>query len=144
MDLKILAETDNPLLKRREVRAAFTHTGEATPQRKAMLIALSKTLKAKEDLIIVDKIFTTRGSATSEARVYVYAAAGDVPSNQAERQKRRIGEEKAKPAKGEAPSEPKEASEETKDETPEKPAEETPKEAPAEPPAEETKEEKKE
>ena len=108
MDMSILKESENPLLKRREILATLTHPGKATPLRKDILPDLAKTLKTNEDLVIVDKIFTRKGSPSCNVKVFVYKAAADILPSVRERQERRLGKKGKKPVEGEKPVERKE------------------------------------
>jgi len=135
MDIKIAGEKENSLLKRKEVVAEIAHPGKATPLRKEMISGLAKALKSKEELVIVDKIFTRKGTASCEARVLVYKKKEDIPKEKLERQERRLSRKKKpakeKPeAKKEAPKEAEAKKEEGKKE--EKPAEKPGEEKPVE------------
>lgn len=58
MKTEIIDKKENALLKRQEVLVKVDHEGKATPTRKELLSEMAKNLKAKEDLIIIDKIFS--------------------------------------------------------------------------------------
>lgn len=128
MNMKIVSEKENPLLKRREVVAEISHPGASTPPRKEMLAGLSKSLKTKESLIVVDKIFTRKGSPSCEARVLVYKKEEDIPKEKLEKQKRR-SEKKKKPLAEEKPPEKKEKKGEEKPEEKKENAKDTPEKA---------------
>ena len=113
MDVKILSEQENALLKRREVVAEVSHPGKATPHRKEMIEWLAKSLKARDELVIVEKVFTSSGTASCQARVLVYQKKEDIPREKLEKQARRLSG--GKPKEGEAP---KEGKPEGKKETP--------------------------
>ncbi|MEE9323059.1 MAG: hypothetical protein V3U72_00795 [Candidatus Aenigmarchaeota archaeon] len=152
MSLKILEEKKNPLLKREEVRAVFGHTGKPTPSRKDILPSLEKALRAKKDLILIDKIFSIKGKGESKLKVFVYSKKDDIPKDKLEVIQKRMEKKKVKkgepaePAKeGEAPAEgeKKPVEEEAKpEEEPEGKKEEKPGGAKPEAKEEEAKEEK--
>jgi ribosomal protein S24E len=146
MSLKVTEKKKNPLMKREEVHATIEHSGKPTPPRKEILPHLEKFLKAKGDLILIDKIFSVKGKGESKLKVFVYSKKDDIPKDKLELIQRRSERKKAKgekekPAEGEAkPSEgetPAEGEEK-------KPEEEAKEEKPSEEKKEEKPEEKKE
>lgn len=170
MKLEIISEKDNPLRKRKEYWLSADHADKETPSRHDLLPEVAKKLGSKEELIVLDKIFSERGAAKSRVKVQVYNDKKEVPKEKLERQERKVKEflekkEAAKekpaaaPAEGkaaeeapaeekkeeEAPSEEQPSEEATVEEKPaeEQPAEEKTDETPAEEaPPEEKKEEK--
>ncbi len=125
MSIEIITEKDNPLRKRKEYWLSADHYGEGTPNRHDLMKAVVKKLATKEELTLLDKIFSERGCAKSRVKVIVYSDRKDVPSEKIERQTRKVSKYLEKHAKKEeAPAE-------------EAPAEEPEKEVAAEPPAEE-------
>jgi len=130
MKIEIKEQKKNPLLKREEVSVSLEHPGKATPSRREILPELAKVLKSREELLIIDKIFSVHGKNVSEARVLAYKKKDEIPKEKLEKMKGRMMEKK-KAAPAEAPA-PAEAAKEG-----EKPSEEAPKEG-------ETKEEKSE
>lgn len=137
MEIKIIEHKDNPLLDREEYWVKLGHEGKPTPTRRDILSFVSKELKSKEDLIIIDKIFSSKGEASSKVKVFVYKKKDSIPKYQLEKMKRRMK------AKGEKEAEEKPAPEEV-----EKKSEETSEgqqgaESTGEQKSEETKQEKK-
>lgn len=149
MSVKILEQKKNPLLKREEVRAIFEHTGKPTPPREKIFPFLEKALRAKKDLILIDKIFSIKGKGESKLKVFVYSKKDDIPKEKLELIKKRAEKNKIKkekpeekPAEGAKEEEVRpEEKEEAKPE--EKPAEKEGEEKPAEEKKEEVKEEEK-
>jgi len=153
MKTEIISEKDNPLMKRKEYWLMVDHAGKETPNRHDLLPAIAKKLGSKEDLTLLDKIFTERGAAQSRVKVMVYSKKDDVPAGKLARQERKVKkflEKSAKTGKAESAEEPQpekaEAATDVKEEAAsrqsaeeEKPAEEAKEEA-----AEEKLEEKKE
>lgn len=145
MVLKIIDKKKNALLKREEVHASYDHSGKPTPTRDEILPHLERSLKAKKDLIFIDKIFSIKGKGESNLKVFVYSKKEDIPKNKLEILQKRAEKEKPKepapaeqkpaepPKEGEAPAEAGEKKEEVKEEKTEEPekkeeAEEKPKE----------------
>jgi len=126
MKMEILEHKKNPLMKREEVVFSVDHDGKATPSRKDLLKEIAKRLKAKEDLLIIDRIFTSAGDSKSSMKVLVYKKPGDIPKGKLEKMKARMERKKEpKPEKEEAkPEEKKEVAEEAKEEVKEEKAEE--------------------
>lgn len=108
MDITIVSEKDNPLLRRKEVQVQVVHGG-ATPTVKALLPEMCKILKSPEDTVILDKILTRKGHAVCDARVLVYTTKENVPRDKLERQQRKLtGVKKEKKAKSTPPPKAKE------------------------------------
>lgn len=135
MKLEVLEQKKNPLMKRQELWVSVEHAGKATPPRKELLPQISKQLKSKEELIIIDKIFSTGGKAALKAKVLAYSKKEDVPKEKREKMERRMKPKEKKPApEPEKPAEkpkeePKPEEKAAEEEKPaEKPAEEEPKE----------------
>ncbi len=94
MEMEIRKERENKLLKRKEIEVYLDHTGKPTPTRLEILKELAKKLKVKEDLIIVDKIFSETGKACSRVKVLVYQNTKDIPPGKIEKMKRRMAKAK--------------------------------------------------
>jgi ribosomal protein S24E len=73
MKVKIVSETENPLLKRKEVVFQVEHdqTG-STPPRLEVRQAVSNTLKKEVDLVFIKKIETKTGTHTAVGLANVY------------------------------------------------------------------------
>ncbi len=106
MKIDVLSRKKNPLMNREEVSLSIQHPGAPTPSRHSLLQELSKLLKAKEDVIVIERIITKAGGNLSEAKARVYAKPEDVPKHKAEMMKRRTKppkeEEKPEAEKSEA------------------------------------------
>ncbi len=76
METKIVAEKENPLLKRREIHFQINHsqTG-STPPRLEVRKAIAKALKAKIDLVFVKKLETKMGTHVAVGVANVYESA---------------------------------------------------------------------
>jgi len=158
MKLDIIERKENPLMKREEIWVGVEHLGAATPKRAELLEGTVKVLKAKKELVIIDKIFSERGKGGSKVKVLVYKNEKDIPKDKAEKMKRRLEKKKAgaaapaeaapaeKPAESEAKPEEGKAEKKKEEAKPEEePAEKKKEEKPAEKKKEEAKpEEKKE
>ncbi|MCD6496586.1 MAG: hypothetical protein J7K54_04915 [Candidatus Aenigmarchaeota archaeon] len=109
MKTEIISEKDNPLMKRKEYWLMVDHAGKETPNRHDLLPAIAKKLGSKEDLTLLDKIFTERGAAQSRVKVMVYSKKDDVPAGKLARQERKVKkflEKSAKTGKAESAEEP--------------------------------------
>lgn len=73
MEVKITAEKQNPMLKRREVNFRIEHgeTG-STPSRIEVRKTLAATLKIDENMIFVKKFETKTGTSTANGIAHVY------------------------------------------------------------------------
>ena len=89
--VKIEAHKKNPLLNREEAWIVIEHEGKATPRRTDIIEEAAKAMKADKNLMIVDKIFSREGKASSKARVLVYSKKEDIPADKSEKMKRRLG-----------------------------------------------------
>lgn len=151
MEIKILKDTQNPLLERREVEFQVIHAGKPTPEKHGVAEKLSAKLNAKLDLMIIENYTTSFGMNISEGKCHVYANEAAMIRAEPTKlmtPKKRIGfvEKKKEEAPEEAvptPEAPKEAAQPPKEEKPK--AVEAPKEqAPEEPSPKEAKSPKEE
>jgi len=73
MEIKIISEKENPLLKRREISFQVEHsqTG-STPPRLEVRKALAEALKKEENLVFVKKISTKTGMRTAVGIANIY------------------------------------------------------------------------
>jgi small subunit ribosomal protein S24e len=73
MEVKIISDKENPLLKRREVHFQVEHgqTG-STPPRLEVRKAVATALKKDADLVFVRKLETKTGTHTAVGTVNVY------------------------------------------------------------------------
>jgi small subunit ribosomal protein S24e len=65
LELKILEERPNPLLKRVEYRFEVDHATAATPTRDAVRVELAKLVKTPKDRVIVERMNARFGTARS-------------------------------------------------------------------------------
>jgi len=127
MEIKILEERTNPLLKRHELRFEVAHATAATPTRDTVRTELAKAVHAPKDRVIIERMHPRFGTAVTrgEANIYDSAEAAKTISRDhilirnglKEKEAKAAGAPAAEPAKPVAPK-----------------AEATP--APPEPPAE--------
>lgn len=61
MEVKIISEKENQLLKRKEVRFQIKHTAASTPPRLEIRKAVADALKANVDLVFVKRFVTKSG-----------------------------------------------------------------------------------
>ena len=74
MDIQVIEERNNPLLKRREVVFKVIHE-DATPSRKSIVERLAATMNSKVGLVIVDEIRTVFGKRESLGYAKIYETA---------------------------------------------------------------------
>ncbi len=89
MELKVVNEVENKLLKRKEVTLSVDHLKGSTPSRKDLLSHLSKLFKTEESLILPTQINSVGGSTTSNLIAFVYSKKEDVPVYLAEKLSKR-------------------------------------------------------
>jgi len=75
MEIKILSQNDNPLLKRKEIRFDVAHVASATPTRLEIRRAVADALKANVDLLFVKKFETRPGMHTAAGVANLYDSA---------------------------------------------------------------------
>jgi small subunit ribosomal protein S24e len=76
MDIKVISDKQNPLLKRREVQFQVEHTQTgSTPPRLEVRKALASALKANMDLVIIKKFETKTGTNAAVGIANVYDSA---------------------------------------------------------------------
>jgi len=75
MEITILDERPNPLLKRREYRFEVAHATAATPSRDAVRGEISKLVKAPKDRVIIERMGAQYGTATTRGDALVYDSA---------------------------------------------------------------------
>ena len=97
MTSQVIEERENPLMHRKEYRLSIKHTDRATPARKDIMAFLAGELKAKEETIIIDKMFSEKGMAVTRVKVEVYSKKEDIPKQKLEiAQQKLTGAKKAK------------------------------------------------
>lgn len=72
MEVNIVKDSENQLLKRRRIEFEIDHFGAATPSRSNVIKELSSFLSVPEDRIAITKMITLHGTcrASGVARVY--------------------------------------------------------------------------
>jgi ribosomal protein S24E len=105
MKMEAKERKKNAPMKREEVMFSVNHEGKATPSRADLLKEVASKLKVKDELLIIDKIFSTSGKSESEVTVLVYKKKDDIPKGKLEKMKRRMEKKKKKPAEEPKPAE---------------------------------------
>jgi small subunit ribosomal protein S24e len=108
LDLKIVEERPNPLLKRTEYRFEVGHGTEATPNRDSVRAELAKALKVPKDRVIIERMHAKYGVAKSvgEAATYQTKEAVDAVVREHILVRNGLRERKAKAAPGAAAETP--------------------------------------
>ena len=73
MELEIEEKNDNPLLQRQEIQIVIKHENKSTPKRNDVIQSLSKELKAKKDLIIIDHLKNKYGKTETRGYAKIYS-----------------------------------------------------------------------
>jgi small subunit ribosomal protein S24e len=75
VEIRILEDRANPLLKRHEYRFEVAHATEATPSRDAVRGELSKLVKAPKERVVIERMRARYGTAVSRGQALVYESA---------------------------------------------------------------------
>jgi small subunit ribosomal protein S24e len=75
MEVKVISEKENVLLKRREIRFQVNHPSATTPKRLEIRKAVADALKANVDLLFVKKFETKTGMHTATGIANLYDSA---------------------------------------------------------------------
>jgi small subunit ribosomal protein S24e len=75
VEVRIVEEHANPLLKRHEYHFEVSHASAATPSRDAVRGELSKLLSAPKDRVVIERMGARYGTATSRGEALVYESA---------------------------------------------------------------------
>ena len=136
MNLKIISQTEEPLLSRTNIKASISFEAQ-TPSTEDVKKQLASAAKKDEKLVVIKKIATHYGSREADVDAYIYTSEEEmkkIEPKPKEKKEKAPKPEKPAVAPKEAPKEeaPKEApAEEKKEEAPaasEKPAEKAGKE----------------
>lgn len=96
MELEVLEERENTLLKRRDLKINIRHPQSSTPKKQDLIKELAARYSVPEQHVFVDYIFTKKGLQESTAKAKIYE---EVPKIKI---KERKVEEKGKGEKSEA------------------------------------------
>lgn len=72
MELNLISERYNPLLKRREISVEINHPGEGTPTRASARELLTSKLKTDKGKLVIRKMTTKTGMNKTFCEVEVY------------------------------------------------------------------------
>jgi len=75
MEIRILEERTNPLLKRHELRFEVAHATAATPTRDSVRTELAKAVHASKDRVVVERMVPRFGTAVTRGEANVYESA---------------------------------------------------------------------
>lgn len=116
MKMEEKGKKKNAPMKRDEVIFSVSHEGKATPSRQELLKQAASKLNVKDELVIVDRIFSSKGRSESEVSLLVYKKKDDIPRGKLEKMNRRMGKGKKKQAEEPKPEGKKEEKQEEKKE----------------------------
>ena len=77
MEIKILDERPNPLLKRTDYRFEIAHPDSATPTRDSVRAELAKATQASKDRVVIERMEAKFGAARSIGQASVYLSVDD-------------------------------------------------------------------
>ena len=72
MELKIVEERPNPLMKRTEYRFEVVHLTEATPSRDAVRTEFAKAVKVPKDRVIIERMHAKFGTSRTLGEAAAY------------------------------------------------------------------------
>ncbi|RLF49503.1 MAG: 30S ribosomal protein S24e [Thermoplasmata archaeon] len=72
MEIEVVSERNNPLLRRVELRIRVEHKGKKTPTRDEVREAIAKIKKVQKDRVIVDYLHSEFGWGVSRGYVKIY------------------------------------------------------------------------
>ena len=72
MELEILEEKNNILLKRKELKINIKHPGLPTPKKQDLIKEIATKYSVPEELVFVDYIFSKKGIQESFAKAKIY------------------------------------------------------------------------
>jgi small subunit ribosomal protein S24e len=75
VEIKVLEEKANPLLKRREFSFEISHATAATPKREEVRAEFAKVAQAPKDRVIIERMHARFGTATTRGEAMVYETA---------------------------------------------------------------------
>jgi small subunit ribosomal protein S24e len=75
MEIRILEERTNPLLKRHELRFEVAHATAATPTRDLVRTELAKAVHAQKDRVVIERMHPRFGTAVTRGEANVYESA---------------------------------------------------------------------
>jgi small subunit ribosomal protein S24e len=82
VEIRILEDRENPLLKRHEYRFEVEHATAATPTRDAVRDALSKLVKSPKDRVVIERMRARFGTAVTRGDALVYESADAAKSTE--------------------------------------------------------------
>jgi small subunit ribosomal protein S24e len=75
VEVRILEDKANPLMRRHELRFEVAHATAATPSRDAVRGELSKLVQAPKDRVIIERMHARYGTAVTRGDAMVYDSA---------------------------------------------------------------------
>jgi small subunit ribosomal protein S24e len=75
VEIRILEDKANPLMKRHELRFEVAHATAATPSRDAVRGELSKLVQAPKERVIIERMHARYGTAVTRGDAMVYETA---------------------------------------------------------------------
>ena len=70
--MKILKQSESPLLKRKRITFTIDHSLKATPSKKDLIKKIAESQKTKEELVVIRHIYNKFGSSQSKIITHIY------------------------------------------------------------------------
>ncbi len=72
IEMNILQEYDNKLLKRKDLLLSIDHTGQPTPKKAELEEKIAEKFKVEKDKVEIIYIFSEKGKAASKVKVKIW------------------------------------------------------------------------
>ncbi|MBS3076559.1 hypothetical protein J4481_02355 [Candidatus Pacearchaeota archaeon] len=105
MEIKITQENQNPLFKRKEIKAVVNT--KVVPSNKEVITALSKKFSVSEDAVKIKNILGKFGSQDFEINANIYTSKKELDNTEVKTKKQREAEKKVEEEKRKAKAEAK-------------------------------------
>ncbi|MEM5829447.1 MAG: hypothetical protein QW040_01950 [Candidatus Aenigmatarchaeota archaeon] len=94
MEIEILEEKENVLLKRKEIKLNIKHPNSPTPKKQDLIKEIAVKYSAPEDCVVVNYIFTKKGLPESFAKIKIYQEPPKVERKKEVKSETQVGEAK--------------------------------------------------
>lgn len=101
MNIKLIKETEAPLLSRKRLNFEVTYPGSKTPSKEDIKKTIASLQKVKEDLVAIRHIYPKFGESKAKIIAHVYNNAGDLKKYEPKTRKEGKAEEKQEAAPAE-------------------------------------------
>lgn len=95
MDFEVLEENENVFFARKELKLSIKHQKSPTPKKQELAKELSAKYSVPEDHVVVDFIYSKKGTNESVAKVKIYKEKPKVKESAKNKEKPKEGEGEA-------------------------------------------------